>query len=322
MDFESYFRELDEHADTPTEKKKTCCDDTGNYSESRGVISCKICYREITNITDGPEWRFYGSNDSRSQNPSRCGMPVNSLLPKSSLGSSVSIKNRSESMNMIGRYQRWNSMPYRERSLYKVFVDIDTKCQANGLPKIISTTAKSLYRILSDAKISRGSNRIGVIAACVYNACKECGVPRSPNELSCIFDIDPKVMTKGCKNYTEIMRISKTDMTRIHNIKSIDLDDFIERFCHNLSISGKGVSAIMRISGMCQDLGLISDNTPPSMASGCIYLYVKTLKIDILKKQISDICKISEVTINKCSKKLEANEIIMEFVNSIVPDSQ
>ena len=31
----------------------------------------------------------------------------------------------------------------------------------------------------------------------------------------------------------------------------------------------------------------------------------------------SDICKISEVTINKCSKKLEENEIIMNKINDL-----
>jgi transcription initiation factor TFIIIB Brf1 subunit/transcription initiation factor TFIIB len=51
------------------------------------------------------------------------------------------------------------------------------------------------------------------------------------------------------------------------------------------------------------------------MAAGCIYLYIRILKIDIDKKQISGVCKISEVTINKCSKKLEENETIMNKIN-------
>ena len=211
-------------------------------------------------------------------------------------------------------------MPYAERSLYKVFVLIESKCQENALPRVISDTAKSLYKILSGAKISRGSNRTGIIAACVFNACKECGAPRSPNELASIFKIDPKVMTKGCKNYTEIMRLSKTDMSRVHNIKSIDLNDFITRFSHNLHLGDKQIKQINHISDLCQDLHLISDNTPPSMASGCIYLYVKVQNLEISKKDISLICKISEVTINKCAKKLEANDIIMDYLRTLVQD--
>ena len=44
------------------------------------------------------------------------------------------------------------------------------------------------------------------------------------------------------------------------------------------------------------------------MSSGCIHLYIKNQNINISKKEISDICKISEVTINKCTKKLESRE--------------
>ena len=53
------------------------------------------------------------------------------------------------------------------------------------------------------------------------------------------------------------------------------------------------------------------------MAAGCIYLYIRVIKMDIDKKQLSEVCKISEVTINKCSKKLEENETIMDKINEL-----
>tara|TARA_B100000963_G_scaffold239550_1_gene209545 strand:- start:1171 stop:2145 length:975 start_codon:yes stop_codon:yes gene_type:complete len=314
-DFEECFQALDEMLSENVPTESTCCDVIENYQENQGVIVCRKCSQLITNIIDGPEWRFYGG-ESKGGNPSRCGMAVNPLLPQSSLGSSMSGYAKNHAMKKIGQYQMWNSMPYGERSLYKVFVEIDTKCQKGGLPKIISQTAKSLYRILSETKVSRGSNRTGVIAACVYNACKECGVPRSPNEISQMFDIESKIMTKGCKNYTEIMRMSKGNKNRITDLKSINLDDFIERFAYNLKFSETEIQVIMRLSSVSQDLGLISDNTPASMAAGCIYLFSKYRQNSLTKKEISDVCKISEVTINKCMKKLESNKDMMTYLQS------
>ncbi len=295
---------------------RECCNDTHNYVQGLGVIQCRVCDSVISNIIESPEWKYYGA-ESKGSDQNRCGMPTNALLPQSSLGSSVSTKNRTQATNKIGMYQRWNSMPYKERSLYKVFNDIDSKCVRNDLPRIISATAKSLYRIISETKISRGQNRIGIIAACVYNSCKECNVPRTINELSELFGIDSKVMTKGCKNYTEIMRLSKTDIARIQNIKSIDLGDFIERFSHNLQLSDKSIDIIIRVSEICQELHLISDNTPPSMAAGCIYMYAKYTETPITKKDISEVCKISEVTVNKCYKKIDTNEVILDFLASV-----
>ena len=56
---------------------------SGQYEcTSCGVLSGQV-------IDSGAEWRFYGSEDNKSSDPTRCGMPVNELLPESSLGSVV-----------------------------------------------------------------------------------------------------------------------------------------------------------------------------------------------------------------------------------------
>ena len=55
----------------------------------------------------------------------------------------------------------------------------------------------------------------------------------------------------------------------------------------------------------CSNNNIITENTPPSIAAGCIYFASKWNPLNITRKQISTVCKISEVTINKCSKKIE-----------------
>ena len=44
---------------------------------------CNIIQSRV--IDDGAEWRFYGVVDNRNEDPTRCGMPTNYLIPKSSL---------------------------------------------------------------------------------------------------------------------------------------------------------------------------------------------------------------------------------------------
>ena len=36
-------------------------------------IQCRV-------IDDGAEWRFYGVDDNRSEDPTRCGMPTNNTF--------------------------------------------------------------------------------------------------------------------------------------------------------------------------------------------------------------------------------------------------
>ena len=315
MDFDNLYEDLDNLTNEP--EKEKCCDNPLNYLCNNGMITCKVCNKQIDNIIDSPEWRYYGTSDTKSSNPTRCGMPVNVLLPNSSIGTSVNSQ-RGNKNNKIALYQKWNSMPYKERSKFKVFNEINTKCQKGNLPPIISNTANSLYSAISDTKISRGNNRKGIIAACVYNACKECNVPRSIKELSDIFDIDPKILTKGCKNYTEISRINKNNVDRIQNSRSINLNDFIERFCYNLNLDKEDTNIIIKISTMCINEKIIYDNTPMAMACGCIYTYIKLKNKDINKKCIAENCKISEVTINKCYKKIESNTKLFNEIKKIV----
>uniref|UniRef100_A0A6C0BTM5 Cyclin-like domain-containing protein n=1 Tax=viral metagenome TaxID=1070528 RepID=A0A6C0BTM5_9ZZZZ len=311
MNFDELYQSLEDSSEKKIEKKVDCCSDIKNYQYINETISCKLCNKLINNIIDSPEWRFYGSSDSKNTNPTRCGMPVNMLLPDSSVGTSINSKDKN---SKVGLYQQWNSMPYKERSKYKVFNEISNVCKSNNLPTIISDTAASLYSIISDTKISRGNNRKGIIAACVFNACKECYVPRSVKELADMFKITPKVLTKGCKNYTEIIRINKINIDRIQNTRSINISDFIERFSYNLNFNENDIKKISIISDLCSQNDLVYDNTPPAMASGCIYLFVKLNKLTISKKDISDKCFISEVTINKCYKKLESNQKFIDQV--------
>ena len=305
--FDDYFNTLGKI--NHVERVIQCCEITDNYKYTiKGETLCKICNNLVSNIISAPEWKNYKDSNV---NTTRCGMPTNVMLPQSSMGTSIK-NDYNFKMSRVTRYQQWNSMPYKERSLYKVYKDIEDKCIAGDLKLIIAETAQSYYLVISQTKISRGSNRIGIIAACIYFACKELEVPRSTNELSSLFKIDNKIMTRGCKNFTEIMRMSK-DRNRVQTHKSVNLHDFIERFSHKLNLSDSDNKSIKKLSNLCEELNLVNDNTPPAMASGCIFLYIRMNNIDIDKKSISEVCKISEVTINKCSKKLEENDTILEF---------
>jgi transcription initiation factor TFIIIB Brf1 subunit/transcription initiation factor TFIIB len=311
---DSCFDKLDEINYSKDDILENCCDKDINYVLSDGVIICNICKNTINNVIDLPEWKNY--KNVNGNNSTRCGMPSNVLLPDSSLGTIIS-KNNNDNMNKLNMYQNWNSMPYKERSLYKVFTDMESKCKKHNLPLKIIETSKTLYCIISSTKISRGSNRIGIIAACVFYGCKECNAPRSTKEIANIFDIDIKVMTKGCKNFTEILRLNKNNKHRMKNHNNINVDDFVDRFCSKLSLSNIDIINIYKISKIVDDLKLNNDNTPPSIASGCILLYITYKGLDIDKKKISDVCKISEVTISKCYKKLEMNESINNLLRKL-----
>jgi len=143
---------------------------------SEGIIICgneKCGYINDIIIDSKAEWRYYGVSDSKCSDPTRCGLPTNSLLPASSLGSIVLCNGRSTyEMRKIKKYHTWNAMPYKERSLYGVFDTMNVRAVNNGISPCIVEDAKRMYKQLSEHRISRGATRQGLIASCIYIACK------------------------------------------------------------------------------------------------------------------------------------------------------
>lgn len=268
-----------------------------------GKNICKSCGTINDNTIDcNAEWRYYGSEDSKFSDPTRCGLPTNELLPQSSIGSTISYKmNESYDMKKIRNYHMWNAMPYNERALHGVCDGIQIRAINSGIPVCIIDEAKILYKKIADTKISRGSNRKGIIASCIYKACGIHGSPRSSQEIADIFKISTKNMTKGCKNFDTIMNFNKNDTINIPGTTSVD---FIRRFCSYLKLGTNIYKICKHVCENAEEHNLVSKCIPPSVAAGSIYLVCNLLNINISKKDISTHCKISEVTISKCFKEL------------------
>jgi len=273
--------------------------------EDNGKIICKDCGNINYEVIDtNPEWRYYGNDDSKYSDPTRVGLPTNELLPESSLGSTIGFRyGETYEMKKIRNYHLWNAMPYKERSLYNVFDSIQVRALNNGIPLCIIEEAKNLYKQISDVKIHRGSNRNGIIASCIYKACRLQGSPRSAKEIAEMFKLNISHMTKGCKKFEEIihMNVCKNKLMSNSATKS---SDFVQRFCSKINIGTNICNICIYVCDKSEEYNLVSKCIPPSIAAGSIFLVCNLLKINITKKEISQICKISEVTISKCYKNL------------------
>ena len=257
--------------------------------------NCKTIQSRVIDTT--AEWRYYGADDSRDGDPTRCGMPTNDLLPKSSLGSVIGgRRGDNRDIRRIRMYQMWNSMPYWERTLYAVFDKLANNTANHGVPTKILDDAKVLYKKASEKKISRGDNKDGLIASCIYYACLINKLPRSPKEVARMFHIDPNILTKGNSRFQTLLHM---------NVASSSPDDYIARFGSNLRMDYKDIQECKRLAKRLDDLEIVSENAPTSVAAGAIYYYCMKHDIDFNKKQIADVCEVSEVTITKCYKRLQ-----------------
>jgi transcription initiation factor TFIIB len=210
-------------------------------------------------------------------------------------------------MKKIGRYIDWGSMPYKEKSLYDEFQHITLISNNAGIPKMIVEVACQYYKKITDQQSFRGLNRDGIIAASIYIACRIHNYPRTPKEIARIFQLDSTSATRGCKNAMTIINFLEKSIPQEEQTKyaTTDPHSFIERYCSKLSVPTKYTKLAQFIAIQIQKINLITENTPYSIEAGIIYIISQEIQLSITKKEIQLISDTSEVTINKCYRKID-----------------
>jgi transcription initiation factor TFIIB len=268
---------------------------------------CGIIYKDL--VDQSAEWRYYGADDNQNSDPTRCGMPINPLLQESSFGCKVlCIGSMSYEMRKIRRYTEWQSMPYKEKSQYDEFQIITTMAQHAGMPKMIIDDAIRYHKKISEYELTfRGDNRDGILAASIYISCRINNFPRTAKEIASIFHLDVTSATKGCKNAIAIINNLEKDMDNKEktNLGQTKPEAFIERYCSKLNINTELTRLCQFISMKITKTNIMPENTPPSIAAGVVYFISQVCKLNISKRDVKNVSETSEVTINKCYKKLE-----------------
>jgi transcription initiation factor TFIIB len=267
---------------------------------------CAIIYQNTLDYS--PEWRYYGAEDRNSTDPTRCGNPINPLLVESSFGCKILCDSKSSyEMRKIRKWTEWLSIPHKEKSLYEEFQFISIMAQNAGIPKIFIDYAMVVHKDISEQKMFRGMNRDGIKAASIYISCRLNDCPRTAFEIAEIFKLDRSSATTGCSNAVNILqnieRNSESTQRTVLTATSPIL--FIERFCSKLNIIYELIVLAKFIANKVEKNNIICDNTPQAVTAGIIYLISVYCNLSLTKSNIKSVCGVSEVTINKCFRKLE-----------------
>jgi transcription initiation factor TFIIIB Brf1 subunit/transcription initiation factor TFIIB len=90
--------------------------------------------------------------------------------------------------------------------------------------------------------------------------------------------------------------------------RTTSYEDFIQPFLTNLSVpraSATALEALVRdVCAKTEELGIVPENTPPSLTASVIAFCSQELGIRIDIAEIARVCGISAVTIQKCLKRM------------------
>jgi transcription initiation factor TFIIIB Brf1 subunit/transcription initiation factor TFIIB len=289
---------------------------------------CSTCGEVMErSIDSGAEYRFFGMEERGGGDPCRVGAPMDTRFPSSGLGTIILSHaqggNSSSRIAMarVKRYHTWNLLPYKERSLLQVFEQVALAATNHGFDMRTMDIAKDMYVKLVAHCDRRGMSRTSVVASSIYSALKQVGQPRKPKEIAEMFHLSTAQFTKSLKYFQEILCMAhqrgllSTGQADPSAMPSTRASDYISNPLSKLPIRRDTFQEIRKtailLANEIEDKEICSENMPPSLAAGVIAFLIRRISPTeypntISYERIATVCGVSEGTLQKCLKKLEA----------------
>lgn len=278
-----------------------------NCGESVSCNECGIVYEQDV-IDEGNECRYYHHDDNRGSDPSRCGMPVNELMPVTNLCTSMDY-----SSNYVHKLHSHLSYSHKERDRIKVFSEIDNICARLKINSCIATKAKYNYNMIKDFMeeendIKRKKNRKGIIGTCVYNACDLHRCPIREGDIARELGLDTNYISRGIKIFGDICNKKNIIVKRKVSCGN-DAMYYLEKFCSILQFSETITNLVRKIVEKSMKFRIATDDhTPEAQTAGCVWFVIKKCNFDKSRPKsfIHYKIDVSEVTIARAYDKVKA----------------
>ena len=288
------------------EKAEVSCPECNStefsHDSSRAEVTCKHCGLVIDeNMMDrGPEWRSFDFEQQKSR--ARAGAPSTGTIHDGGLSTVMGFK-RNGSPEDHAKWYRMRKLNKRariansrERNLAFALSELDRKCSNMGLNRSIREASSRIYRNALEANLIRGRTIEGVVAASIYIACRQSGLPRTLDEVA-------QFTAVNRKNLARIERFLKREL----NIKLLppSATDYIPRFASQLELSNKSEAKAIEIVNESNDF--TSGKGPQGVAAAALYISSILLGERKSQKDVAEAAGVTEVTVRNRYKEISEN---------------
>lgn len=271
-----------------------------NESVYEGFLVCTNCGRvKEAFIDSSAEWRCFNTANGKDISSVRCGEAANTLLPGTQLNTFIGGKDK-----RLQRVHQWSNLTRDEKNLHEIYKRFEQIGTANNLSKSIICTASELYSKLynemerQNLGVKRCNVRQGLIAACLFCACKQLNAAREKKEIADMLGNTTKIATKGWNKFLDIMG---DEYRRMPPLKP---EDFVDRFSRYVEVPYQYQYKLSEVVRYVSALDVFADNTPTSVTCACIYFISVEYDLKITKEDIHKHCKSSNIIITKTYQKI------------------
>ena len=282
----------------------------------RGELVCRDCGLVIDDsyIDHGPEWRAF--DPEQREKRARTGAPMNYAVHdkglstmigwknKDSYGKSIPTRNRAQLYRLRKWQRRIRVGSASERNLASALSELDRISSDMGLSRNVREAAAMVYRRAVEKNLIRGRSIEGVTAAAIYAACRQCGVPRTLDEIANSSRVDRKEIGR---TYRFIAR----ELTL--KLMPTSPQDYTARFCSKLQLSEDIKTKALEILQQAEEKELTSGRGPTGVAAAAIYIASILCGERKTQREVADVAGVTEVTIRNRYKEL-AEKLDLEIV--------
>jgi transcription initiation factor TFIIB len=288
-----------------------------------GEVVCPTCGAVLADALEfeGPDWKAIDPEDKMRK--SRIGAPLTLTQHDFGLTTSIDASGTDFQGNRIGgderakvaRLKMWQSrlrtMDSKQRSMANVLQRILDIADSLNLPPNVAETAAYNFRQYSKRGFAKGRSAIGMAAAALYLACRQCDVNRSLAEIAEKTGIQKKYVAKYYRQVVTEMGIERVPLASITN--------HVSKLANNLGISPRVQRLATELGRKVSAASISSGRAPSGLAAAYVYVAATLLNEHLPQREIADKANITEVTIRKrCRELFDSYDIFV----SLAPDGR
>ena len=273
--------------------------------QNTGELFCGKCGLVISDkITDtSAEWRSFQKEGGAD--PTRTGAPTSLTMHDRGLSTVIGAVNKDASgkplstsmKSTIERLRTWDSRSQAQtsadRNLRQALNEMNKLKDKLALTDTVIEKAAYIYRKALEKKLVRGRSIQGLVAACLYAACRNTETPRTLQDIAKGMDIKKKDIAR-C--YRLVFRELELKMPVVDPVKGVS------RIASIAGLTEKTKRKAIQILNQAKDIGLVAGKDPMGIAAAALYLACISTGEIKSQKEISIASGITEVTIrNRCA---------------------
>jgi len=272
--------------------------------DNTGETFCSVCGCVITDKLEdaGAEWRSFSGDDvNRSRVGSRTSLTIHDMGLSTVIGSAnkdstgrplpAAVKTSIERLRTWDNRTQANSSS--DRNLRQALNEMGKMKDKLALADQVIEKAAYLYRKAMDENLVRGRSIHGMVAACLYAACRTTETPRTLDDVAGGINVRRKDVAR-C--YRLVCRELDLKMPVVDPVKGVS------RIASIAKLSERTKRRAVSILDKAKKLGMVAGKDPMGIAAAALYLACINSGEAKSQKDISIASGVTEVTIrNRCA---------------------